>query len=113
MENILKKGHSGIIAQLHSIHAIETPYMHPDLQSIFSFHQVVFTIPKELPSSHGVHDHSIPLILGNLSPNFWPYHHPFSHKNEIGKIVHEFLEAGVIHPCTSPYSSPVVMVLKK
>jgi hypothetical protein len=27
MEKILKKGHSGIIAQLHAIHATETPYM--------------------------------------------------------------------------------------
>jgi hypothetical protein len=34
-------------------------------------------------------------------------------KNEIEKISHEKLQAGVIRPRTSPYSAPVVMVLKK
>jgi hypothetical protein len=113
MEKILKKGHSGIIAQLDSIHVVETPFVHPNLQSILSRHQVVSTTTKELPPSRGVHDHSIPLILGSLPPNVWPYRHPFSQKNEIEKIVHELLEVGVIYPNTSPYYSPVVKVLKK
>jgi hypothetical protein len=45
MENLLKKGHSGIISQLHSIQVVETPSMHPDLQSIISKHQDFFSIP--------------------------------------------------------------------
>jgi hypothetical protein len=113
MENLLKKGHSRIIAQIHSIHVVETPFVHPNLQSILSRHQVVFTTPKELPPSCGVHDHSIPLIPGSLPPNVRPYRHPFARENEIEKIVHELLEAGVIRPSTSTYSSLVVMVLKK
>jgi hypothetical protein len=113
MENLLKKGHSDIIAQLHSIHATETPSVPQDLQSILSKHQVVFSTPQGLPPSRGVHDHSIPLVPDNLPPNVHPYRHPFSQKNEIEKIVQEFLTAGVIRPSTSPYSSPVVMVLKK
>jgi hypothetical protein len=44
---------------------------------------------------------------------FVPIIIPFPKKNEIEKIVQELLAAGVIHPSTSPYSSPVVMVLKK
>jgi hypothetical protein len=113
MEKLLKKGHSGIISQFHSIQAIETPYVHPHLQSILSQHQVFFTTPHGLPPSHGVHDHSIPLVLGSLPPNVFPYRHPFSQKNEIEKIIQELIEASVIHPSTSPYSSHVVMVLKK
>jgi hypothetical protein len=113
MENLLKKGHSGIIAQLHSIQATEIPSVHPDLQSILSKHQYIFSTPQGLPPSHGVHDHSIPLIPGSLPPNVRPYRHPFAQKNEIEKIVQELLTAGVIRPSTSPYSSPVVMVLKK
>jgi hypothetical protein len=42
-----------------------------------------------------------------------PYDHPFSQKNEIEKMVQELLNMGVIHPIMSPYSSPVVMVMKK
>ena len=87
--------------------------MHLDLHSILSKHQNIFSTRHGLPPSCNVHDHSIPLVLGSLPPNVHPYHHPFSQKNEIEKIVQEFLNAGVIFPSTSPYSSHVVMVLKK
>jgi hypothetical protein len=111
MEKLLKKGHSGVIAQLHAIQATETPSVPQDLQSILSKHQVVFSTPQGLPPSHGVHDHSIPLVPGSLPPNIRPYCHPFSQKNEIEKMVQELLN--IIRPSTSPHSSPVVMVLKK
>jgi hypothetical protein len=113
MEKLLKKGHSDIIAQLHSIKATETPSVPPDLQSIISKHQFFFSTPKGIPPYHGFHDHSIPLITNRLPPNVHLYHHLFSQKNEIEKIVQELLTVGIIHPSTSPYSSPVVLVLKK
>jgi hypothetical protein len=53
------------------------------------------------------------LVPGSFPPNVRPYRHPFAQKNEIDKIVQELLKAGVIRPITSPYSSPMVMVLKK
>jgi hypothetical protein len=84
-----------------------------DLQSILSKHQVVFSTPRGLPPSHGVHDHYIPLVPGSLPPNIYPYRHPLSQKNEIEKMVQELLNEGVILPSTSPYSYPMVMVLKK
>jgi hypothetical protein len=113
MEKLLKRGHYGVIAQLHAIQATETPSVPQDLQAILSKHQLAFSTPQGLPPSRGVHDHSIPLVPGILPPNIHLYHHPFSQKNEIEKMVQELLNAGVIHPSTSPYSSPVVMVLKK
>jgi hypothetical protein len=113
MEKLLKKGHSGIIAQLHAIQATETPLVPQDLQALLSKHQMVFSTPQGLHPSRGVHDHSIPLVPGSLPPNIRSYRHPFSQKNEIEKMVQELLNAGVIRPSTSPYSSPVVMVLKK
>jgi hypothetical protein len=84
-----------------------------DLQALLSKHQTIFSTPQGLPPSRGVHDHSIPLVLGSLPPNIRPYHHPFSQKNEIEKMVQELLTVGVIRPSTSPYSSLIVMVLKK
>jgi hypothetical protein len=113
MEKILKKSHSGVIAQLHAIQATETPSVSQDLQSILSNHQVGFSTPQGLPPSCGVHDHSIPLLPGILPPNIYPYRHPFSKKIEIEKMVQELLNAGVILPSKSSYSSPVVMVMKK
>jgi hypothetical protein len=113
MENLLKKGHSGVISQSHAIQATQTPSVSQDLQSILSKHQVLFSTPPGLPPSCGVNDHSIPLVPGSLPPNIRPYRHPFSPKNEIEKMVQELLNAGIIHPSTSPYSSLVVMVLKK
>jgi hypothetical protein len=109
MKKMLKKGHSRIISQLHAIQATETPSVPQDLQSILSKHQVIFSTPQGLPPSHGVHDHSIPLVPGILPPNIRPYRHPFSQKNEIEKMVQELLNSGVIRPSTSPYSSPMVI----
>jgi hypothetical protein len=45
MEKLLKKGHCGVIAQLHAIQATKTPSVLQDLQSILSKHQVVFSTP--------------------------------------------------------------------
>jgi hypothetical protein len=74
---------------------------------------MVFSTPQGLPPSCSVHDHSIPLVPGSLPPNIRPYRHPFAQKNEIEKMVQELLIASVIRPSTSPYFSPVIMVLKK
>jgi hypothetical protein len=86
MENILKKGHLVIIVQLRSIHVVELSYVHLDLQSILSLHQVVFTTPKELTPSCGVHDHSIPLILGSLPPMFILIVTPFPRRMKLRKL---------------------------
>jgi hypothetical protein len=45
MEKLLKKVHSGVIAQLHAIQALETPSVPHDLQAILSKHQSVFSTP--------------------------------------------------------------------
>jgi hypothetical protein len=62
MEKLLKKGHSGVISQLHGIQATWTPFVLQYLQDILSKHQLVFSTPQGIPPSHGFHDHSIPLV---------------------------------------------------
>jgi hypothetical protein len=103
MEKLLKKGHFGVISQLHAIQATETPSVLQDVQSILSKHEVVFSTPQGIPPSHGVHDHSIPLVPGSLPPNIHPYHYPCSQKNEIEKMVQELLNVGIILPSMIPY----------
>jgi hypothetical protein len=45
MEKMLKKGHFGIITQVHSSQATEKPSVSQDLQSIIFKHKVVFPTP--------------------------------------------------------------------
>jgi len=115
MEKLLKKGHYEIVTQFNAIHAIEStpPHIHHDMQHVLYFHLRVFDKTIEHPPSRGEHDHSIPLLQGTQLPNFHPYRYPFVQKNEIEQIIKEILEASVIPPNAIPYSSLVVMVLKK
>jgi hypothetical protein len=115
MEKMLKKGHHGLISPFHAIQVTDhaSLVISPSLQIILDKFPKVFEVPTNLPPSRGEHDHITPLLLGSQPPNVRPYRYPFSKKNEIEKMVQELLEARVIHPSTSPYSSPVVMVLKK
>eukprot|EP00253_Pinus_taeda_P007083 PITA_07083 len=115
MEKLLKKGNHGVLAQFNAIQVVKTnsPPLHLEMQQILNNHLSVFDKPQGLPASRGEHDHSITLVPGAQTPNVRPYRYPFTQKNEIEKIIKELLEAGVIRPRISPYSSPVVMVLKK
>eukprot|EP00253_Pinus_taeda_P012482 PITA_12482 len=80
---------------------------------ILNNHLPVFDKPHELPPLRGEHEHSITLVPRAQPPNACPYRYPFTQKNEIEKIIKELFEAGVIRPSISPYSLPMVMVLKK
>ena len=72
----------------------------------------VFETPKGLPPIRD-HDHAINLILGSVPPNVRPYRYPYVQKSEIECMVAEMLEASIIQPSQSSFSSPVVLVHKK
>ena len=115
MEKLLKKGHSIIISQFHAIQGYDTtPLDLPlALQQVLDTYISLFERPTRLPPTRGEDDQSIPLLPGSHPPNVRTYRYQFPKNNEIEKIIKEILAIRVIHPCTNPYSSPIVMVLKK
>jgi hypothetical protein len=69
-------------------------------------------MPKGLPPTRD-HDHAIHLQPGSVPPNIRPYRYPYAQKSEIEHMIQEMLEADIIQPSQSSFSSPVVMVTKK
>ena len=114
MAIFLKKGHQGVIVQLCSLDVqTSKSFISLDLQRVINKHSKVFEyIPKGLPPPRD-HDHSIHLILGSVPPNIRPYRYPYGQKREIEHMVEEMLEASIIRPNQSSYSTLVVMVHNK
>jgi hypothetical protein len=114
MTKLLKKGHQGIISQLCSLDVqTSKPYIPQDLQRIIDKNSKVFEdIPKGLPPTRN-HDHEIHLVPGSVPPNIRPYIYPYTQKSEIECMVEEMLEADIIRPSQSSYSTPMVMVFMK
>eukprot|EP00253_Pinus_taeda_P006672 PITA_06672 len=83
-----------------------------DLREVLDNHSKVFETPKGLPPMHD-HDHAIHLIPGSVPPNIRPYRYPYAQKSEIERMVAEMLEAVIIQPSQSSFSTPVVLVHKK
>ena len=82
------------------------------VKEMLAQHQRVFGPITRLPPSRDI-DHVIQLILGASPVNVRPYRYPHILKNEIERLVQEMLEAGIVRPSSSPFSSPVLLVKKK
>jgi hypothetical protein len=81
------------------------------LADLLQKYAAVFQEPKQLPPPRQ-HDHSIPLLEGTQPVSVRPYRYPFYQKEEIEKIVKELLQAEVIRPSNSHFSSLVMLVWK-
>ena len=108
-------------AQLFALHIVpaqeyttsgQTEITEPQLSQLLDEYADLFTEPKSLPPPRS-HDHKIVLKEGTSPINVRPYRYPALQKDIIEKIVKEMLEAGVVRPSQSPYSSPIVLVKKK
>eukprot|EP00253_Pinus_taeda_P024425 PITA_24425 len=83
-----------------------------NLQNVLDNHSKEFETPKGLPPICD-NDHAIHLIPKSVPPNISPYRCPYSQKSEIERMVAEMLEAGIIQPNQSSFSTLLVLVHKK
>lgn len=65
-------------------------------------------MPPRRPFDHRVH-----LVPDAASVNVRPYRYPYFQKNEIERQVKDMLDQGIIQRSSSPFSSPVLLILKK
>jgi hypothetical protein len=80
-----------------------------ELLQAFSY---IFIDLSSLPPIREV-DHIITLKEGTEPINVQPYRYAHYQKNEIEKQVQDMLTTRLVHPSTSPFSSPVLLVKKK
>jgi hypothetical protein len=81
------------------------------IQVVLQEFQSVFATPTRLPPRRSC-DHTIPLIEGAQPVQARPYRYALALKDKIEKQVKEMLQAGIIQPSTSAFSSLVLLVKK-
>lgn len=97
------------------VESLQQQHKQPELseiQKLLKDFEDVFQQPVELPPAR-FYDHQIPLLPGSAPVNSKPYRYCPQHKDEIEKQVKELLTAGLITHSSSPFVSPVLLVLKK
>lgn len=84
----------------------------PFLVDFVKKHEKILADPVGLPPPRG-HEHVIRVKEGSNPVGVRPYRYPQCQKDEIESMIQEMLNAGIIKPSTSPFSSPVLLVRKK
>lgn len=82
------------------------------LEHVLTDFSDLFQEPTSLPPARSC-DHRITLAHGVDPVAVRPYRYPQAQKDEIEKQCGSMLELGLIRPSRSPYSSPVLLVLKQ
>ncbi|XP_045803285.1 uncharacterized protein LOC123896906 [Trifolium pratense] len=98
-------------SQFQSITADKIIVSH-DINALLAKFHDVFKDQIQLPPKRSK-VHQIKLKPDHGSINVRPYRYPHHQKEEIERQVTELLEAGIIRPSMSDYSSPVILVKKK
>ncbi|GJR81588.1 putative mitochondrial protein, partial [Tanacetum coccineum] len=83
-----------------------------ELDMVLKHFSEMFEMPEGLPPQQD-HEHAIVLKGGTEPISVRPYRYPQLQKDEIKRLVREMVDAGIVRPSTSPFSSPVLLVKKK
>lgn len=83
------------------------------IEKICAKYADIFYLEGDKLTSTELYSHKI-----NLKPNVTPvytkpYRLPYSQREEVNKQINKLLEQGIIEPCNSEWSSPVLLVPKK
>ncbi|KAH0643579.1 hypothetical protein KY289_034553 [Solanum tuberosum] len=85
----------------------------PEIGVLLVQYHKILSEHKILPHPRGPFDHKIPLQNGTKPVNIRPYKYSAMKKDIIEKLVNNMLQQGVIQYSNNPFSSPVVVVVKK
>lgn len=118
IEREAKRGHSifALTIQHHNHDEVdvgESPTTAPEgIRRLLVQFESVFQPPTTLPPRRDI-EHHIALKEGSDPVNVRPYRYAHFQKEEIERQVQAMLDAGLIRPSSSPFSSPVLLVKKK
>jgi hypothetical protein len=116
MERIFKHGEATYVAECLITtwkDSEGSKLYHTEIKDLLGQHQQVFeAIPPGRPPDKGF-EHTIDLEEGAKPIIIPPYCHPRRFKDEIEKEIKGFLAMGHIRPSNNPFSSSVVLVMKK
>lgn len=97
--------------QFGTLESVDSQQKH-DPELLLSDFPSVTSAPTGLPPQRKS-DHCIILKEGTAPVSVRPYRYNHTQKDEMEKLVAEMLDAGIVRPSNSPYSSPVLLVRKK
>jgi hypothetical protein len=107
----LQKAKGLLLQPLDNVEETELGEVGVEVNAVLQEFSDLFEEPKGLPPSRS-HDHSIILHTGSRPICVRPYRYPYFQKEELERIVKEFLESRVIKPSQSPFSSPILLMRK-
>ncbi|PKU72788.1 hypothetical protein MA16_Dca025904 [Dendrobium catenatum] len=105
----------GYLVELHRLEGVrleEECNVPSAVQPLIHQLSEVFHPPQGLPPQREL-DHAITLKEGETPISVCPYRYPQIQKDEVEKLIREMLEAEIIRPSNSSFSSPVLLVKKE